>query len=271
MTFTSFHKRRPLVAAVFCLFVTHAYAQAPSGGYSGNPAADMDIRLSQMEDELRTLTGEIESQQHDIAELKAQMDKVNADTQMRLTDLEAKSASGAAAAPATQAQAQNASEAPTALAPAPMYGPQSAAATPQPGTLGTLTTASGMTPEKEYETAYNFMGQNDYASAEAGFKNFLAHYPTHALAPNAAYWLADTYFRRNMLDQAATGFADSYKNYPTSPKAPDSLLDLGLTLGLEGKVQEACLAFDQVNKQFPAASQKIKNAVAQERAHYKCP
>ena len=184
--------------------------------------------------------------------------------QLRLNDLEAKV--GGTASPVAPREEQASSTAVPADA-------------SQGGTLGTLVPgpngsvpapASGGSPEKDYETAYNQLGQGDYAGAEAGFSAFLKRYPKQALAPQAAYWLGETFYARGMMEQASAKFADTYKQYPNGAKAPDSLLKLGMSLGRLGRTQQACLTLAELGKQFPAASSKIKSTAAQERAHFKC-
>ena len=193
--------------------------------------------------------------------------------QMRLNTLEAKVGISAPIAGAVNGGAP-------ANQSAPMYGAQPAASiTAQSGSLGTLVPgpdgavpagSADVSPEKQYEAAYNLLGSGDYAGAETGFAQFLAAHPKHPLAANAIYWEGETFFQRNMMEKAATTFAQSYKQYPSGPKAPDSLLRLGMSLGQSGKPKQACVAFNELNKQFPAASQKIKTSLAQEKAKYAC-
>ena len=234
---------------------------------SGAAAADLDVRMSQLQDQVRTLTGQLETQENEISQLKAENERANSDMQQHLADLEGKEGGAAPAAPSPTTQSYSPAPPATAGAPVPLTGP--AALAPKSEMLGTLGGSSG-TPEKDYETAYNLLGSNDYAGAERGFAAFLQHYPSHPLAANAQYWLGETYYARNQFQQAASTFAESYKLYPNGAKAPDSLLKLGMSLGQAGQVPQACLSFAELARQFPATSQKIKTALAQERTRYKC-
>ncbi len=255
-----------------------AYAMAPGTGGAG--AADTDVRLGQIQDQIRNLTGELETQGNQIAQLRTESQRLNQDMQMRLNDLEGKVGSGSGAptslsggGPYGGGSAQPVSESGSQG----MYGPPAAPA--QTGTLGTLVpgpdgsvpAGSASSPEKDYEAAYNQLGQGDYADSEAGFEAFLQRYPKNALAANAKYWLGESFFQRGMNDKAAVTFAESYKQYPNGPKAPDSLLRLGMSLGQEGKTQQACVAFAELGKQFPAAAPKVKAQLVQQRSRYACP
>ena len=235
----------------------------PGSVPAGAASADLEVRLTQIQDQIRTLTGEVETQGNEVAQMKTENQRMIQDMQMRLNDLEAKVGGGS-----TQ---QSSGPAPQAA--------ETPAATQSGGTLGTLVpgpngsvpagTSSG-SPEADYAAAYNELGQGDYAGAEAGFTAFLRQYPKQALAPQAEFWLGETFYARGMMDQAAAKFADTYKQYPNGAKAPDSLLKLGMSLGRLGKVQQACLTFAELNRQFPAASSKVKATAGQERAHFKC-
>jgi tol-pal system protein YbgF len=227
---------------------------------AGAGAADLDVRISQIQDQIQTLTGQVETQSNEIAQIRTENQRMTQDIQMRLNDLEAKVGGGAPAA---------APLAPSDVQPSAMPKGAGTLGTLGSGSAGSAPTSTG-SPEKDYETAYDLLAQSDYAAAEAGFKAFLQSYPKQALSGNADYWLGETYFARGMMDKAAATFADTYKKYPNGAKAPDALLRLGMALGQEGKASQACLAFAELNKQFPSASQKIKSTAAQERSRLKC-
>ena len=63
---------------------------APSGSLGGNVGtqAQTEVRLQQMETELRDMRGRLEEQSYQIGELKKQMELMTSDVDMRLKDLE---------------------------------------------------------------------------------------------------------------------------------------------------------------------------------------
>jgi tol-pal system protein YbgF len=80
-------------------------------------AAQNELRLQQLEEQIRSLTGEGETQNHQIAVLTQQLEKLRGDTELRLNDLEGKSG----APPADTGQVQDVAP-PRTTAPSPSYG-----------------------------------------------------------------------------------------------------------------------------------------------------
>ncbi|HRD78872.1 MAG TPA: tol-pal system protein YbgF, partial [Hyphomicrobiaceae bacterium] len=160
--------------------------------------------------------------------------------------------------------------------------PRPAAAVPPPATTAPATgdrpagplppaaaTAAG-NPRQLYEVAYAFLLQQDYAGAEASFLEFLARYPSDALAGSAAYWLGEAYFVRGMYQQAARSFLKGYQTYKASPKAPDSLLKLAMSLDHLGQRGDACATYAELAQKFPQAPQNVKNRAQTERSRLGC-
>ena len=221
-------------------------------------AGGMEVRLQQLESQIRDLTGRIEQQGFEIEQVNQRLDKMEM-MASRPPDI------GAAQAPM-----------PTQQTPPPIVSPQStalpqidnpsidygykdsSAGTPspqdQPGITSMLKTA---TPQKSndaaglYEQAFAALKTGDYETAEKGFDDFIKTYPDHALTANAVYWLGETYYVRQKYDQAAKIFAEAYQKTPGGPKAPDNLLKLGMSLAGMGKTKEACVVLGQLKREYP--------------------
>jgi tol-pal system protein YbgF len=264
---------------------------------SGSSAVTAEIRMDQLEAQMRTLTGTLEEQTYNIDQLKIRLDKLVSDVDLRLTALEHPDAGGSAAA-ASGAQA-NAAPAPSAAPPARAAGtdqptpPAGAGANPDApasasGTLGTLSTGSGAqvasrmpakpgggplpsgSAQDQYNYAFGLLRQADYPGAEEALRAFVQRYPNDALAGNAQYWLGETFYVRKDYNNAAAAFAEGYRKYPQSGKGADSLLKLGLSLSNVGQKKEACLTLGQLNHDFPNASTNIKERASQEKQHLGC-
>lgn len=147
------------------------------------------------------------------------------------------------------------------LPPPPGSGHQVAAADPM----------AGGSAKEVYETAYGHLLQQDYASAQSGFRNFLKTYPQDPLAPNALYWLGEShYVQRNYAD-AAEAFDLVVQAYASSGKAPDAQLKRGMSLAALGKRQDACTALRAVSSKFPSAPPLLKSKADSERQRIGCP
>jgi tol-pal system protein YbgF len=226
-----------------------AMAAPVSGG--GGDAAVYEQRISQLEQQQRDLTGQVEQAQHQAQDALNRLDKIQADYDARLQRLE-----GGAPAPTPVPQAY------TAPAPAP--------ATPE-HTLGELPANSAAdTPDALYESAFADVRDSKYDAAEGKLRLFLSKYPDNALAGNAEYWLGETYYVRADYKQAAKVFAKGYQDYPKGSKAADSLLKLGLSLSKLGKKEDACLSFQQLKKEFPGETVPANRRAAQEMKTLGC-
>ncbi len=151
---------------------------------------------------------------------------------------------------------------------APSAGPAAASASaaaslPQTG-------ASDASAKQAYETAYGYLLQQDFASAETAFDDFLKRFPGDPLAGNAQYWLGETYFARGQFKPAASAFLKGYQTYTRSAKAPDSVLKLAMSLDKLGQKDAACASYSELTTKFPNAPGHVKNRADTERRRLGC-
>jgi tol-pal system protein YbgF len=252
---------------------------APLPGGS-NLAAAMQVRLDEIETQMRAFTGRLEETNHAISELTKKLEALTGDIDVRFQSL----LSGAPATGAT-----------TAGTGAP---PAAAAAPAKPGVLGTLSLKdvgkSGVgqarlaapnggksntapesilpkgTAQAQYQFATSFLARSDWTRAEQALTAFMAAHGKHPLAGNAQYWLGESHYVRGDYSNAALAFAKGYKEFPKSAKGPDNLLKLGLSLANLKKTSSACKTFARVAKDFPGASAAIKSRAAAERKKLRC-
>jgi tol-pal system protein YbgF len=257
------------------------------GTAAGSVVASHEVRLQQIEEQLRNLTGRIEQADYRVQQLSDKMDKLVADVDFRLRALEqggipAAGASTAAAPAAPAAATAPAAAAPATPAPAASAGSESPGLAPGPSTLGKLEVnpntgepllappSTGDTPEAQYQAAFGLLRAAKYPEAEAAFKQFLQRYPDGPLAGNAQYWIGETFYVRGDYQQAAVAFAEGYQRYPNSSKAADNLLKLSMSLSELGRNQDACAALDQLQNQFPALPSTLTQKVQHQRQRSQC-
>jgi tol-pal system protein YbgF len=147
-------------------------------------------------------------------------------------------------------------------------GPPSAA----PVATAALPPASEISgdPKQAYETAYGYLLQRDYGSAESAFTDFLKKFPSDSLSGNAQYWLGETYFVRGQYKAAAAAFLKGYQTYSQSGKAADSLLKLAMSLDRLGQKDAACSSFAELSAKYPTAPQSVKARAQSERQRVGC-
>ncbi|MEO1207601.1 MAG: tol-pal system protein YbgF [Pseudomonadota bacterium] len=121
-----------------------------------------------------------------------------------------------------------------------------------------------------YETAYGYLLQQDYTSAESAFGDFVKRFPQDQLASNAQYWLGETYFVRGQYKSAAGAFLKGYEDYRSGSKAPDSLLKLAMSLEKLGQKDAACSSLSELTVRFPQAPAHVKRKAQSERSRFGC-
>jgi tol-pal system protein YbgF len=281
-------------------------APTPGSGDSGLAAND-EIRLQQLDQQMRDLTGRVEEFSNQVTQLRQRLEQVNSDMEVR--------ASGAGGAPGQLAAAVPGEPPPGSVPPgrrpmppgdggsvAPDGGsmpPGSVVPGPRPifGTLSPPGTAppgmapprgdppslldSGRPPEagsalpdgspiEQYNYAFGLLKQANYPGAEAALRAFLQQHPRDPMAGSAQYWLGETFYARQKYVEAATAFADGYKRYPKGPKAAEELYKLGMALGHANQKENACVAFAQLDRAFPNAAPAIREHAAAERKRLGC-
>lgn len=287
----------------------------PSGSVSSSSVnaeyqASVETRLTDMETQIRDLTGKIEQQGYDIQQLKTKLDKSMSDmstmqqmgaapaaaqmavpqtaTQsgtLQASDMGGPVQSGSMTAPANVdavAPAPTQTQTPAAAVPAPSVGDLNAPApadSPTQQNLGTLTEAPGGAsiqmspgndPAGQYEMAFSLLKSGNYQASRNGFDEFLKKYPEHPLAGNAMYWMGEGFYGEGNYEKATRVFAESYKKFPKGPKAADSLLKLALSLGKLGKTEQACVTIQQLKKEYPVGQADILKKADQESASMGC-
>ena len=223
-----------------------AAAPVSSGGGS---SADMQSRLGEIEEQMRTLTGRVEELSHRVDQTDQDLKNYKSDVDLRFQDLH--NAGGAGAAPAAGAGPQ-----PIAPGAAPAGEKPAEAPAKQAEAAPTVTLPNG-TPQVQYDFAIDLLKRGQFPQARDALKQFLVDHPKDELAGNAQYWLGETYYVQGQYKDAADSFLKGYTTYSKSPKAPDSLLKLGMTLSQLGQKDAACATFGQLKQQFPQASPAV--------------
>jgi tol-pal system protein YbgF len=247
-------------------FLFPAILPGTSHSQARDNLAPLDARITQMENELQRLTGQIEEQSFKIRSLEQELQKKMSDAELRLNDLEQRPAGTTNTSSPTDSY-----NTPYSDTPAPSQGQSSYNNSSNVlGQINSSSQAANSTPTAIYEDAFATLRSGDYAQAETKFQAFLNSNPDSNLSDNARYWLAETYYVRNQYDQAARGFAQAYQANPKGSKAPDNLLKLSLSLSGLGKKKDACVALDQLLQNYKTGPKAILGRAEQEQNRLAC-
>lgn len=240
--------------------------RTPVGGNAS--AARLQVRINELEEQVRRLQGALEQVSFGNKQLKTQMEKMKGDMEFRLTALE----KGAPATGSTMTTTTS--------------EPQTTTATAAPVNSATINEESDEQPVKQaeskapvprfdsssehYSYAFKLMNQAKYAEAGNAFDAFTSRYSKDPLIGNAYYWLGETYYVRKDYVKAADSFRQGFESMPTGPKAGDNLLKLAMALGATGKEKESCIVLKQVVNKFGKTSGSIKSRADQEMNRMDC-
>ncbi|NLY13661.1 MAG: tol-pal system protein YbgF [Gammaproteobacteria bacterium] len=203
---------------------------AATGGGASAPLSaqgQLFMQLQQMQQEIATLRGMLEEQQHEISQLRQENLERYQTLDSRLSE-----GGGAQAVSPSTASAQNST---------------------QPAEQ----TAGESDPEKEklfYEASFDLIKQRDFEKAEQAFSAFLRKYPKSQYAGNAQYWLGEVSLVQGDLQGAGKAFALVSHNYPEHNKVPDSLYKLADVERRLGNADKARGILQQVLAQYPNSS-----------------
>ncbi len=254
---------------------------------SGNSATAMYEVLGQLEQlqkELRQLSGTVEEQAHDLAEIKKRQTTMYDDIDQRLQALETSKGAVANAAPVIAEPAPSAAPAPVAETPAPApvvppvetaapvsaAQPISALATPAPPT--SVNNGASKYPQEiyseakdskpvapvvknsekeQYQSAYDTLRDGHYSRAIEALNAQLAAYPNGEYAANAQYWLGEAYKVTQNINASRDAFNKVVTNYPASPKVSDALLKLGYLEIEQDNLPKAREYLNRVSTSYP--------------------
>jgi len=280
-----------------------------------------DPRVTQLEEEIRKLSGTIEELNFQVLQMQEQLRKMQEDNEFRFQELEKRGEAGAAANKKTEVVRPPSKDATAANNPPPATDGSAKAVTPgndgtsattdsQDPALGTPPTDLGnITVDKDgnikgakvgepadlpgvagnssdnttvaalpatddpnelYRNSYQFILSGDYGTAEAGFRDHIARFPTDPKASDAHYWLGESLLGQQKYRDAAEVFLAANRDYPESPKAPDMLLKLGISLSGLQQREVACATYKEIGKRYPKSSDALKQRVKQEEALAAC-
>lgn len=260
------------------------FAQAQSQQNAPSEAARLELRVQQLENQVRTLTGKVEELTY---KLNQQQSAPSAQNQAQPQNQAAAGSGATQGDSAYNAQNQgddgqtqilgtvSQSSVDDVRSQAPSQSSSQTQTQSQTQDQGGSQTASAVqlpsgSPKEKYDYAFDLLRQANYPAAEQAFAAFLQQHPNDSLSGNAKYWLGETYYVRGDNQNAAIVFAEGFQEYPNSSKAPDNLLKLGMALANLGSTQDACGTFSELRRRYPNAAPTILRRAEREQNRLGC-
>jgi tol-pal system protein YbgF len=198
---------------------------------------DLAQRIDRVQNDLRGIRGEVEVLQNSSEGGKNQTRSLYGDLEKRLAALETLGGVGSG-----------------------VGGVSGGGVPASPPPIG----ASSAGEQASYDAAFTALKASDYPKAIAGFRNFVATYPTSPLASNAQYWLGEAHYVSREYQNAITAFQRVTTDWPESRKAPDALVKIGFTQAALNRNGDARITLEDVVRRYPGteaaqlAAERIK-------------
>lgn len=207
-------------------------------------------QINALEEEIRELRGEIETQGHRIDELRQRQRNLYADMDRRLRALEV----AGTGTEATAGEPDESTAAGTEGARAAAAAEDAAeAAAGDEDTVGDQAADQARSEDEReaYDAAFELLKDGRYGEAAEAFRQFLERHPEGPYADNAQYWLAESRYVTRDFEAALEAFRGVTEKYPESAKVADARLKIGYTLYELGRYDEARTALQQVIQEHP--------------------
>ena len=226
---------------------------------SANEPADLVNTVTQLQQQVRGLQGQLEVQAHQIDQLTQAQKNIYLQLENKSPANSAINGAAAALTTATVATAttpknnDGVSVKPNATTSTASTKAASATAA---GTTAAATTTSSTDDKQKaiYDGAYELITKQQYSDASVGMSNYLSQYPKGDYAANAHYWLGEIGLVGGDLNSAQTHFQAVVTQFPSSPKIADAQLKLGYIYYQQGKWAEARQTLESLIKQHPNTS-----------------
>lgn len=244
---------------------------------SGSPIADLTQRVAALENQVQTLTGQVEQDGYRLKQLEDGFSAYKRATDARLKALEDSGAQIGASGDPVIAPV-DISEAPARpTRPATRPAAEETPAARPTGTRAQQVAAiqkpnSGDPAEDGYTYGYRLWQAKLYPEARRELEAVATKYPQHRRASFSQNLLGRAYLDAGAPSLAAVAFYENYKKNPNGERAPDSLYYLAQALTkLKKPASEVCKVYTELDQLYgERLSAEMKNGIAEGRAAQKC-
>ena len=245
---------KALVASFVLATIVSAPASAPLEAQEADPSVvtNLVIQVQEMQDEVRSLRGQLEEQTRELENLKRRQRDQYLDLDQRLS--QARNAQPVNSGGPVVTAPRGSTVSPAEDSPEirdPMESQSQVVPIGQPAAQTQAAPVSAADEKAAYDQAFQALKELRYADAAEDFQSFLDQYPNSEYADNAQYWLGESYYVTRNYDIALTAFESLLNQFPESPKAPDALLKIGYTHYELEQWESARAALTQVQENYP--------------------
>ncbi len=119
------------------------------------------------------------------------------------------------------------------------------------------TRAATQAEKAAYSNAYDLLARGDNPGAILAFDQFLREFPDGPFSDNAWYWQGEAHYATRAFDNARNNFSIVVNSFPESAKVPDARLKIGFALYEEGDFGQAREMLTAVQNDYPGRSASV--------------
>lgn len=232
-------------------------------------------RIDDLQQEVRLLSGEVESLQYELSKQQQQSRELYRDTDQRIDKLESAPKyvpnedldglpfedSLDLGEPATQSDDLGSNQTtPRFVSPNQTQLMASNANDPLSPQIpvGLKTNRAATQAEKSaYAGAYDLVARGDNQAAITAFDQFLREFPDGPFSDNAWYWQGEAHYATRDFDAAQNNFSIVVNSFPESAKVPDARLKIGYSLYEVGDFRRAREVLTDVQNDYLGRSASV--------------
>ena len=251
-------------------------SNSAAGNYALSQSSQLIITIQQLQDEVRSLRGQLESQEYRLKRIETDQKERYRDLDRRISLIMQSQMQGEDSTdpviseePGSSSSVDVKSEEKTLAGAASQssvsQNPVSPSKTNIPATQSAETAASSADDQSDYQAAFALVRERDFNGAANSFTNFLANYPDSPRVPNAYYWLGEIYLAQGNQSESESAFLRVADQYSDSRKAADALYKLGILYKQQGNLEKSMTFMSRVVKEYPetSAAQLAASALGQ--------
>lgn len=219
--------------------------------YGRNSNSDMIVLLQQLQDEVRSLRGQLESQTRKIQRMEEQQRDRYRDLDRRISYLMNDSA-GSKPAKSISSRPASGQDAGSVKKPTSATSTSDVATASKPP-ASKPASASG-DDLQAYQAAFALVRKRAYDDAVTAFTAFTNDFPASERVANAHYWLGEIYLAQQKLEKSRDAFSQVVALYAGHRKAADAAYKLGKVYYELGDKAKSAEYMDLVLKNYPKSS-----------------
>ncbi len=244
------------------------------GSPASTPVADLNGRISAVESQLTTLTGQIEQNQYRLQQFEEAFAAYKRTTDARLKALEDTASAPGGAAMVSPPAASTVTPAARPVTPVATRPATPVAVDPARAQLvAAVEKPSTADPADDlYVYGFRLWQAKLYPEAQSQLKQVVSKYPTNRRASWAQNLLGRSYLDEGKPSLASLAFYENYKKFPDGERAPDSLFFLTVALKKLGKPSaDICQVYDELSEVYATKiTAQMKADIARGRVTEKC-